>query len=40
LGPRGDQWIAAWSDAKHHQHMERLRDLLAHYLATGEMLRA
>jgi hypothetical protein len=40
LGPRGDQWIAAWSDAKHHQHMQRLRDLLAHYLATGEMLRA
>jgi polyketide cyclase/dehydrase/lipid transport protein len=40
VGPKGDRWIAGWSDAEHHQLMERLRDLLSHYLTTGEMLPA
>jgi hypothetical protein len=35
----GDQWIAAWSEPEHRQRMERLRDLLGHYLETGEMRR-
>jgi hypothetical protein len=40
LGPAGDRWIAGWSESEHRKHMDRLRDLLASYLATGEMLRA
>ncbi len=39
IGPRGDEWIASWSGARHRQRMAELERLLSHYLATGEMLR-
>jgi hypothetical protein len=39
LGPRGDAWIAAWSDTEHAKMMDNLRRMLTHYLANGEMLR-
>jgi hypothetical protein len=38
-GPRGDAWLAAWSEAEHEKKMDNLRRLLTHYLTTGEMLQ-
>jgi Polyketide cyclase / dehydrase and lipid transport len=39
IGPRGDEWIASWSEARHREKMLHLERLLSHYLSTGEMLR-
>lgn len=39
VGPRGDAWIAGWSEAEHEKSMDFLHRTLTHYLATGEMLR-
>jgi hypothetical protein len=39
VGPRGDQWLAAWSEAEHEKSMDFLCRALTHYLTTGEMLR-
>jgi uncharacterized protein YndB with AHSA1/START domain len=38
-GPRGDAWIAAFSDGEETKRMDNLRRLLSHYLATGNMLQ-
>ncbi len=40
IGPRGDEWIASWSEDRHRQRMADLERLLGHYLATGVMPRA
>jgi hypothetical protein len=40
LGPEGDRWIAAWSEAAYRRQLADLERLLTHYLRTGEMLRS
>jgi hypothetical protein len=37
--PAGDQWIAAWSEARFREQHADLNRYLTHYLRTGEMLR-
>lgn len=39
LGDRGDAWIAAFSPTAYESTMQKLEESLAHYLATGAMLR-
>jgi hypothetical protein len=39
LGPRGDQWLAAWSEEDFQKMMDFLGRALTHYLTTGGMLR-
>jgi hypothetical protein len=39
VGPAGDAWIAAWSEAEHEKGMDFLCRALTHYLSTGEMFQ-
>ena len=38
LGPKGDAWLAAWSEAGYRKRMDDVGDSLRHYLATGHIL--
>ena len=40
LGPQGDAWLAGQSTAGLDQMVESRRAELAHFLETGEMLKA
>ena len=40
VDPRGDAWIAAWSDDGEAKRMDNIRRMLSHYLTTGTMLRS
>jgi hypothetical protein len=40
VDPRGDAWIAAWSEEEEAKKLDNIRRMLSHYLTTGKMWRS